>query len=178
MVYANGTRCISAASDHTLRVWDLENHECVYVLKGHTDWVIDIDVFKKGEDFFAISASYDCTLKIWNLSHGSCVGSSLVGHNAGVKTVMVYDHGSKAISGSYDHTLQIWDLNSRKAIGSPLIGHTEWVRDLDVYFSDKKGFMFIGSIRRNLYFMGSFNRFFDPQFFQRLSLNNYCYSFS
>ena len=137
-VYANGTRCISAASDHTLRVWDLENHECVYVLKGHTDWVIDIDVFKKGEDFFAISASYDRTLKIWNLSHGSCVGSSLVGHNAGVKTVMVYDHGSKAISGSYDHTLQIWDLNSRKAIGSPLIGHTEWVRDLDVYFSDKK----------------------------------------
>lgn len=61
-----------------------------------------------------------------------------MGHNAGVKTVMVYDHGSKAISGSYDHTLQIWDLNSRKAIGSPLIGHTEWVRDLDVYFSDKK----------------------------------------
>lgn len=132
-VYDNGKYCISAASDHTLRVWELKTKRCVYILKGHNDWVIDVDVFRKGNVFFAVSASFDKTLRLWNLSTGRNVGSSLCGHQAGVKTVKVYDNGHRAISGSYDHTLQIWDLDTLSPLGTPLVGHEEWIRDLDVY---------------------------------------------
>jgi WD40 repeat protein len=64
-VYAEGRRAISASSDDTLRVWDLEGRHLVRTLEGHSSWVQGVAVYKDGHR--AVSASLDKTLKVWDL---------------------------------------------------------------------------------------------------------------
>jgi WD40 repeat protein len=62
---------ISALSDRTLRVWDLETGRAVATLQGHASWVSACAVTPDGRR--AVSASYDRTLKVWDLETCSCL---------------------------------------------------------------------------------------------------------
>jgi WD40 repeat protein len=56
-----GERLITASDDKTIRVWDLEFHDCAKVLKGHSSYVNAL-VCARARLF---SASMDRTIKIW-----------------------------------------------------------------------------------------------------------------
>ena len=67
---ADGKIAISASSDKTLRVWDLETGLCKKVLSGHTGQVSDVCCILDGK--FAFSVSDDNTLRVWDVTRGNC----------------------------------------------------------------------------------------------------------
>jgi WD40 repeat protein len=124
-----GRRAISASSDHTLKVWDLERGQELRTLEGHTHWVTAVEVYDGGRR--AVSGSHDNTLKVWDLEGGQEL-RTLEGHTDWVRAVAVYDGGRRTISASDDRTLKVWDLESGDDLRT-LEGHTDLVKAVAVY---------------------------------------------
>lgn len=104
-VSADGHRAISASSDGTIRVWDLQNTRCVHVLKEHTASVTTVDLNINGSR--ALSGGEDQTLRFWDIDNGSCLS---VFKNAGsVVDLSLSANATKVISsdGSY---IYVWNL--------------------------------------------------------------------
>jgi len=40
----------SAATDNTVKMWDIETKLCVYQFEEHTNWVNDIKIYNKQND--------------------------------------------------------------------------------------------------------------------------------
>ncbi|MDY7075908.1 MAG: NB-ARC domain-containing protein [Chloroflexota bacterium] len=122
-VTPDGTQAVSAASDKTLRVWDLETGATLRILKGHADPVNAVAVTPDGAQ--AISASKDGTLKVWDLETGQEI-CTLEGHTDEVKAVAVTPDGAWVVSASKDETLKVWGLETGQEIRT-LEGHTGMV---------------------------------------------------
>ena len=133
-VYAEGRKAISASSDSTLIVWDLETGKPEQRLQGHEGTVMWVAVYAEGRK--AISASSDGTLIVWDLETGK-PEQRLRGHDDWVRSVAVYAKGRKAISASSDSTLIVWDLETGKP-EQRLRGHDDWVRSVAVYAEGRK----------------------------------------
>ena len=67
-VTPDGQRAVSASSDQTLKVWELETGRALRTLEGHSYSVYGVAVTPDGQR--AVSASYDQTLKVWDLETG------------------------------------------------------------------------------------------------------------
>jgi WD40 repeat protein/energy-coupling factor transporter ATP-binding protein EcfA2 len=144
-VMPDGKRAISASSDNTLRVWDIESGKKLQTLKGHTDAVDAVAVTPDGKR--AISGSWDDTLKVWDIESGEEIQTLkghtewvyavihlmkvLKGNTIFVSAVAVTPDGKHAISASRDKTLVVWDIESGEEIQT-LKGHTEWVQAVAV----------------------------------------------
>ena len=122
-VMADGSRVISASSDKTLKVWDLETGQELQTLKGHTNLVRAVVVMPDGSR--AISASHDKTLKVWDMETGEKL-QTLQGHTDSVYAVAVMHDGRRAISASHDKTLKVWDMKTEEELQT-LKGHTDSV---------------------------------------------------
>ena len=108
-VTPDGKQVISASSDKTIKVWNLETGQEMCTLTGHSDSVNAVAVSPDGKQ--VISASSDKTLKVWNLETGEhkC---TLTGHSDWVNAVAVTPDGKQVISGSKDNTLKVWNLET------------------------------------------------------------------
>ena len=122
-VTPDGKRTVSASSDKTLKVWDLESGKELQTLAGHSSGVTAVAVTPDGK--LAVSASSDQTLKVWDLGSGKEL-QTLAGHSGGVNAVAVTADGKRAVSASWDKTLKVWDLESGKELQT-LAGHSLWV---------------------------------------------------
>jgi WD40 repeat protein len=100
---------VSAASDNTLMVWDLETSRKVRTLTGHSYSVNSVAVTPDGRH--AVSGSSDKTLKVWDLQTG-LERQTLVGHSDSVHGVAVHSDGRRVVSASGDNTLKVWDLET------------------------------------------------------------------
>ncbi|HEY2291635.1 MAG TPA: TIR domain-containing protein [Thermoanaerobaculia bacterium] len=119
-------RAVSASSDGTLRVWDLESGQTLQILQGHTAWVNAVAVLDSRR---AVSASTDGTLRVWDLESGQTL-QTFQGHTTWVNAVAVLD-GRRSVSASSDGTLRVWDLKSGQTL-QILQGHTAWVNAVAV----------------------------------------------
>ncbi|HEX4960179.1 MAG TPA: TIR domain-containing protein [Thermoanaerobaculia bacterium] len=117
----DGRRVISASSDRTLRIWDLESGQMLRTLKGHIDWVKAVAVVDGRR---AVSGSADDTLLLWDLETGQTL-RIFQGHAAGINAVAVID-SRRFVSASSDRTLRVWDLESGQTLQT-LEGHSDWV---------------------------------------------------
>jgi WD40 repeat protein len=72
-VTPDGKRAVSASSDRTLKVWDLESGRTLGTLEGHSDGVNGVALTADGKR--VVSASWDSTLKVWDLETGVCVAT-------------------------------------------------------------------------------------------------------
>jgi WD40 repeat protein len=115
----NGRRAVSASSDGTLKLWDLETAREIRTLKGHTGPVRGVAVSPDGRQ--AVSASSDKTLRVWDLETGREL-RTLKGHSGPVRSVAASPDGRRVVSVSSDKTLKVWDLNSGTEIRT-LEGH-------------------------------------------------------
>ncbi|XP_030967662.1 zinc finger CCCH domain-containing protein 17-like [Quercus lobata] len=61
LVVGGGNRLYSGSKDHTIRVWDHENWQCIMTLNGHDDVVKSLMCWDK----YLFSGSLDCTIKVW-----------------------------------------------------------------------------------------------------------------
>ena len=69
----DGKRVISASSDSTIKVWDLETGDELFTLAGHIGKVGAVTVSPDGKR--VISLSWNNTLKVWDLSSREVIAS-------------------------------------------------------------------------------------------------------
>jgi WD40 repeat protein len=127
-VSPDGRWAVSASSDHTLKVWDLETGRGLHTLEGHSSPVNGVAVSPDG--LRAVSASHDQTLKVWDLETGREL-HTLKGHSAAVTGVAVSPDGRRAVSASDDKTLKVWDLETGRELCT-LEGHSSGVTSVAV----------------------------------------------
>ena len=142
-VAPDGKRVVSAASDHTLKVWDLETGATLLTLHGHEGPVTAVAITPDGLQ--AISGSWDGTVRSWDLTHGTLL-LTLRGHASGVNAVAVSPDGRRVISGGgpyygvgpnrepgtlLDYTLRVWDLETGTEL-LMLSGHTDRINAIAI----------------------------------------------
>jgi WD40 repeat protein len=108
-----GGRCLSAADDQTLKLWDTGTGSCLGTLKGHAGPVKCVGVAADGRT--AVSAGADKTLKVWDVDSGACA-RTLEGHGGEVLAAAVTPDGKWALSGGGDAdrgaNLRLWNLET------------------------------------------------------------------
>ena len=115
--------CIATAFDHdTVRIWDVETGESLFVMEQHTGWVRDVSFSLDGS---LLSASWDRTVKIWDASTGVMI-SSLKGHSDDVRAVCFSPCGSYIASASWDNMVRLWRTSDGTCIGT-FTEHRVWV---------------------------------------------------
>ena len=113
-VTPDGKRAVSASSDKTLKVWDLESGRALRILEGYSS-VEGVAVTPDGK--CVVSASGD-SLKVWDLESGHTL-RTLKRPWDPVTSVAVTPDGKRAVSASKGATLNMWDLESGVALHIP-----------------------------------------------------------
>jgi dynein assembly factor with WDR repeat domains 1 len=62
-----GQKILTASSDKTARLWDVESGECLQVLEGHTDEIFSCAFNYDGD--IIITGSKDNTCRIWKAQY-------------------------------------------------------------------------------------------------------------
>lgn len=128
---ADGKTMISAATDDTLRLWDLsttKKADRLQILTGHKNAVVAVALTASGR--LAVSGSHDCTVGLWELSTGRRV-RVFEGHREPVKVVAVTPDGRLAVSGSRDGELRIWSFTTGTCLKT-LSGHVGEIGTLSI----------------------------------------------
>ena len=121
--WSNCRFMIAGLANGSIEVWDTENGQSVWDLRGHTDSVSYLDV--SADQNSLLSASADKTIRLWNLGLGNCV-RALQGHMGNVHSAVFSRDGRSALSGSRDTTVRVWDLVTGRCIRI-LEGHKDQV---------------------------------------------------
>lgn len=124
----SGTILASGSHDQTVRLWDVQTHQCLQVLRGHQDGVRAI-AFDDNAQYLA-SGSSDQTIRLWDLQTGACL-QVLQGHTGGVFTLVFACGDQQLISGSFDQTIRVWDLQTGACL-QVLQGHTGGIWSLAI----------------------------------------------
>jgi WD40 repeat protein/DNA-binding winged helix-turn-helix (wHTH) protein len=117
----DGTRIVTASSDHTARVWDAATGRQITVLEGHTDWVMSAAYSPDGTRI--ATASVDHTARVWDAATGRPI-VVLNGHTAMLYFVAFSPDGTRIVTASKDRTARIWDVSNGKQI-AVLNGHSD-----------------------------------------------------
>ncbi|MGC1877872.1 MAG: WD40 repeat domain-containing protein [Rhabdochlamydiaceae bacterium] len=104
----HGDWLISAASDRTIKIWNLKSRKELKTLVGHLESVDSLLML--GNQL--ISTSIDGVIKIWDLNHGKEL-QTLKGHKKWINTILM--HEGQLISASSD-SIKVWDLISGEAL--------------------------------------------------------------
>ncbi|KAG8391741.1 hypothetical protein BUALT_Bualt01G0218600 [Buddleja alternifolia] len=132
-------RLYSASRDCTIKVWDLQNFQCVHTLRGHTRDVTSVLCW----DIYLLSASLDNTLKVWSATeNGTLEVVYEVKEDYGVNALCgIYDAENKPILlCSYkDNTVRLYDLPSFSERGRIFSKH-----DVQVIQVGSHGLFFTG----------------------------------
>ncbi|KAG0312333.1 hypothetical protein BGZ99_009581 [Dissophora globulifera] len=135
---------ITGSRDATLRVWDIQTGQNLFLLQGHRDSVRCIEVH--GD--LLVSGSYDCTARVWSLTTGECL-LNLQGHFQQIYSIAF--NGEYIITGSLDSTCRLWSPVSGACLAT-LQGHTQLVGQLQLsgdslMTGGGDGFMYLWNLR-------------------------------
>ncbi|KAI8807782.1 WD40-repeat-containing domain protein [Cladochytrium replicatum] len=67
----SGDRLLSASSDRTIKIWDINTLDCVATITGHNDAINSLHLLSQTR---LASASSDKTVRIWDLTTAQCTG--------------------------------------------------------------------------------------------------------
>ncbi|HSS03129.1 MAG TPA: protein kinase, partial [Kofleriaceae bacterium] len=96
-VSPDGRRIAGGVSDRTVRLWDAATGQVLDILRGHSDFVLDVAFSPDGARL--ASASYDKTIRIWDLTTKR--HRVLRGHTASV-TYVAWRGADHLVTGSPD----------------------------------------------------------------------------
>jgi WD40 repeat protein len=106
-VSPDGRRIASGLVDRTIRIWSTQTGQVIDVLRGHSDFVLDVAFSPDGS--LLASASYDKTIRLWDLMTRR--HRVLRGHTASV-TRVVWRGADHLVTASPDGTIRQWDVPS------------------------------------------------------------------
>ena len=106
---SDGTRLLSASSDHTVRLWDTLTGKCLRVFDGHTDKVYSAVFHPDGTR--VASAGRDRDILIWDPASDQ-EGVRLPGHASYVWSLAFSPDGESLVTGSGDNTVRLWDTEA------------------------------------------------------------------
>lgn len=112
---------VSACSDATISLWDLESRSCRQTAKEHADAVTTLEQIS--EVSFA-SGSNDCTVIVWAAAELKPL-RKLIGHKDKVKKLLKISAGCLASAGM-DADILLWDVESSSCLHR-LVGHTDYI---------------------------------------------------
>lgn len=95
---------VSGSYDHTCRIWDIEQGQCVSILRGHNNRIYSISTMRG----LIYSGSQDSTVRVWCASTGQCI-RVLGNHRALVG--MLQTSSDRLITASTDGTLTVQDIS-------------------------------------------------------------------
>jgi WD40 repeat protein len=111
---ATGRWVLSASSDGTLGIWNVEQRTRTVRLQGHDGPVNVVDWVP--QEGLVVSGGADGTVRVWDVRAGLPL-RTMVGHGAAVTAVRVLGGETGIVlSGSDDRTVRVWDLET----GAPL----------------------------------------------------------
>lgn len=119
----DGTRIVTASSDHTARVWDANTGTELAVLRGHSDGLSAVALSPDGQRVFTSSA--DGTTRIWDATSGQEI-QRLQGKSTPASSILFKRDGSRMILTSNGRTPVVWDALGLKPMFT-LRGHTDWI---------------------------------------------------
>jgi WD40 repeat protein len=110
----------SSSYDCTVRLWDVQTHHCLQVLRGHES-VVRAIAFHPGGQGLA-SGSSDHTIRLWDVQTGACL--RILREHMGAVFALAFDpNGQRLASGSHDQTIRVWDIETGACLQA-LQGHT------------------------------------------------------
>lgn len=111
-VSGDGRIAVTAGSDRTARLWDLESGACIRVLEGHTDHNVQ-SVRLSADGRYVLSGCQDGTVRLWRADDGECL-RVLDGHRHGVSWMRFSPDGRSALVGASGNMIRFWDLESAR----------------------------------------------------------------
>ncbi|WP_437540589.1 protein kinase [Sorangium sp. So ce367] len=119
----DGRRIVTASSDKTVRVWNIDGSGEPLVLRGHEDVVYSAAFSPDGKRI--VTASSDKTARVWNID-GSGEPLVLRGHEDVVYSAAFSPDGKRIATASDDKTARVWNIDGS---GEPLVlrGHEDVV---------------------------------------------------
>ncbi|RJR45003.1 MAG: TIR domain-containing protein, partial [Desulfobacteraceae bacterium] len=122
----DGKRALSASTDKTVRLWDLETGRCLNALKGHSGHVWS--VAWSTDQQCVLAGSWDKTVRLLDVKTGERL-REFKGHSGSVKVVVWNSDQDSFLSGADDHTVRVWDLHN--AVERQILkGHTDSILSL------------------------------------------------
>jgi WD40 repeat protein len=118
-----GRTLASAATDRTIKLWDVASGRELRTLRGHTNWVQSVAFSPDGRSL--ASGSIDRTVKLWDVVSGRAL-RTLTGNSGRVWSVAFSPDGRTLASGSDDKTVKLWDVASGRALRT-LTGHSSGI---------------------------------------------------
>ncbi|XP_066910234.1 guanine nucleotide-binding protein subunit beta-5-like [Clytia hemisphaerica] len=116
MFTSSDHQILTASSDKTSGLWDVESSHLIRDFKGHSADVTSLDFQKSSGHCFA-TGSADHQVGVWDMRTGNCV-QSFYSHTDEVNQVRFFPSGDAVASVSDDMTCQLFDLrmNARLAL--------------------------------------------------------------
>ncbi|WP_088892386.1 NACHT and WD40 repeat domain-containing protein [Leptolyngbya ohadii] len=124
----------SGSEDTTIRLWDMNNNNCISVLEGHNNWIRSVAISSDGK--LLASGSEDQVIKVWNISEARCL-NTWVGSVSFTKAIAFSKDGRTLASSSQENSIKLWSVDEalpRKV----LLGHSSFVRSLSFSSDDTR----------------------------------------
>lgn len=93
------------AGDSTLRMWNLQDFNCIKTFQGHECSVLDVAFLSSGLQM--ISVASDGNMKLWDCKSNEC-RRTIDAHSGNIWTVSLTDDDQFIVTGGQDERLLIW----------------------------------------------------------------------
>jgi WD40 repeat protein len=118
-----GQLLVSGSSDLTIRLWDVQQGNCLGILRGHTDSLRALSFSPDGQ--VLASGGSDSTIRLWDIQQQRCL-KVLLGHSSLIEAIAFEPTSQVLVSGSLDQTIRYWDIKQGQCLKT-LRGHANWI---------------------------------------------------
>jgi len=103
----DGRHLVSASTDATVKIWDLESGSLIHDMSGHGGDVESVRFSPDGRT--VASGASDFLAILWDVEQGTEI-RRFIGHDRPVRSAVFSPDGQRLLTGSSDTTLILWDV--------------------------------------------------------------------